>query len=163
MTNQTKLTTMNNLLSVVLFFAIAIRALALPGTGSNNLMTTSGVSTSQSGSTLTITAPNKSVLTWQAFGSGTDTIGLSDTVAYTLPSSTSSVLNIVAGGARTQIDGTISSNGNVFVLNPNGVVIGGGARIDTNALVISTSGDAAFANYYFHLESEALHSAGSSN
>ena len=68
MTNQNKLTTMNNLLSVALFFAIAIRALALPSTGSNNLMTTPGVSISQSGSTLTFTTPDKAILNWNNFG-----------------------------------------------------------------------------------------------
>lgn len=102
-----------------------------------------------SGSTLQVTAPNKSVLTWQNFGSGTNTIGTGDTINYVLPSASASVLNIVAGGVRTQVDGTISSNGNVFVLNPNGILIGGGARIETNAFILSTSGDTAFASYYF--------------
>ena len=138
MTNQNKLTTMNNLLSVALFFAIAIRALALPSTGSNNLMTTPGVSISQSGSTLTFTTPDKAILNWNNFGSGTDTIAVGDTLKYALPTSKASVLNIVAGQNNTTINGYVESNGNVFILNPNGIVIGGGARIDTAGLVLST-------------------------
>jgi filamentous hemagglutinin family protein len=122
---------------------------ALPGTGSTNLQTTAGVTTALNNGALVITAPDKSVLTWQAFGSGTDTIGITDTLNYTLPSKTSSVLNIVAGGASTTIDGTINSNGNVFILNPNGIVVGGGARIETNRLALSTSDNPAFASYYF--------------
>lgn len=152
MTNQNKQT--NRLLSTLSVIFLLVSGLtpnasAVPSTAAANLQTTAGVTTALSGNTLTVTAPNKSVLTWQAFGSGADAIGVSDTISYALPSNSSSVLNIVAGGARTQIDGTISSNGNVFVLNPNGIVIGGGARIDTNALALSTSGDTAFASYYF--------------
>ena len=145
--NQTR----NRLLSLLgAFFLLATTSSwALPGTGSANLQTTAGVLTSVSGSTLQVTAPNKSVLTWQNFGSGADTIGLGDTINYALPSASASVLNIVSGGTRTQVDGTISSNGNVFVLNPSGIILGGGSRIDTNAFVMSTSGDTAFANYYF--------------
>lgn len=144
----------NRLLSMLsaVFLLVSVttpRALAVPSTAATNLQTSAGVNTALTGNTLTITAPNKSVLTWQAFGSGADSIAVGDTISYALPSNSSSVLNVVAGGARTQIDGAISSNGNVFVLNPNGVIIGGGARIDTNAFAISTSGDAAFANYYF--------------
>ena len=122
---------------------------ALPGTGSTNLVTTAGVTTAVLGSELTVTAPNKSVLTWQAFGSGTDTIGAADTLKYVLPSSSSSVLNIVAGGAQTTIDGYVTSNGNVFILNPNGVLVGNGARFELNRLVISTSDNPSFASYYF--------------
>ena len=122
---------------------------ALPGTGATNLQTTAGVTTALNNGALVITAPDKSVLTWQAFGSGTDTIGISDTLNYMLPGKTSSVLNIVAGGASTTIDGSINSNGNVFILNPNGVVVGGGARIETNRFLLSTSDNPAFASYYF--------------
>lgn len=132
-----------------LFLGAVTGAWALPSTGATNLQTTAGVTTSVLGSELTVTAPNKAVLTWQAFGSGTDTIGAADTLNYVLPSSTSSVLNIVAGSASTTIDGYLTSNGNVFVLNPHGVLIGGGARIEVNKLALSTSDNPAFASYYF--------------
>lgn len=139
----------NKLLSSILFFFFAVTAFALPGTSATNLQTTTGVSATASGATLSITASNKSVLTWQNFGSGADAIAAGDTINFALPSVSSSVLNIVAGGARSTIDGTITSNGNVFLLNGSGVLIGNGARIETNSLCISTSDNAAFANYYF--------------
>lgn len=132
-----------------LFLGAVTGVWALPGTGATNLQTTAGVTAALNNGALVITAPDKSVLTWQAFGSGTDTIGVSDTLNYVLPGKTSSVLNIVAGGASTTIDGSINSNGNVFILNPNGVVVGSGARIETNRLLLSTSDNPAFASYYF--------------
>ncbi len=127
---------------------------ALPGTGSTNLQTTAGVTTVVSGSELTITAPNRAVLTWQTFGSGTDTIGAADTLNYVLPSAGSSVLNIVAGGASTTIDGYVNSIGNVFILNPQGVLVGNGARFELNKLVLSTSDNPAFASYFFQQNGE---------
>jgi filamentous hemagglutinin family protein len=139
MTNQTKLTNLNRLLSVVLFFALTIRALALPSTGSNNLMTTPGVSFSQTtAATLTFNAPDKAILNWNNFGSGNDYIAAGDTIQYFLPNAASSVLNIVSGVNNTTIGGTIESNAKVFILNPNGIIIGNAARIDTAGLVLST-------------------------
>lgn len=132
-----------------MFAVICSFAWAVPGVGTTNLQTTAGVTTSLNGSALTITAPNKSVLTWQNFGSGTDTIGASDLLNYVLPGRNDSVLNIVAGNLSTTIDGTITSNGNVFILNPQGIVVGGGARIETNKFYLSTSDNPAFASYYF--------------
>jgi len=137
------------LITTTLFVFAAVVAWALPGTGAANLQTTTGVTTSVLGSELTVTAPNKAVLTWQAFGSGTDTIGAADTLNFVLPNSSSSVLNIVAGGASTTIDGYLQSNGNVFVLNPQGILVGGGARIEVNKLNLSTTDNPAFASYYF--------------
>lgn len=133
---------------MVFVFAVA-SVFAIPGITSTNLQTTAGVTVTGAGNTINITAPNKSVLTWQAFGSGADSISLGDAINYALPSKNSSVLNIVAGGASTTIDGTLASNGNVYVLNPNGILVGGGARIDVNRLALSTSDNPAFASYYF--------------
>ena len=132
-----------------MFVFVCAVAWALPSTGVSNLQTTPGVTTNTSGSSLSIIAPNKSILVWQNFGGSTDTIAFGDTVNYALPSANSSVLNIVSGNTRTTIDGTLTSNGNVYVLNPNGILVGGGARIDVNSLYLSTSDNAAFAGFYF--------------
>lgn len=143
MNKTKKLTT-----TILFVFACAI-AWALPGTGTANLQTTPGVTTNVSGNTLSIAAPNKSILVWQNFGNGTDTIALGDTVNYSLPSSNSSVLNIVNGTTRTTIDGSITSNGNVYVLNPSGIIVGSGARIDANSVYLSTSDNTGLASLYF--------------
>jgi filamentous hemagglutinin family protein len=135
--------------SMMLFVVTVTSVFAIPGITSTNLQTTAGVTVTGAGTTLSIVAPNKSVLTWQNFGSGTDTIAIGDALNYTLPSNNASVLNIVAGGASSTINGTLSSNGNVYVLNPNGILIGGSARIDVNRLGLSTSDNPSFASFYF--------------
>jgi filamentous hemagglutinin family protein len=135
--------------SMMLFVVTVTSVFAIPGITSTNLQTTAGVTVTGAGTTLSIVAPNKSVLTWQNFGSGTDTIAIGDALNYTLPSNNASVLNIVAGGASSTINGTLSSNGNVYVLNPNGILIGSSARIDVNRLGLSTSDNPSFASFYF--------------
>jgi filamentous hemagglutinin family protein len=144
---------------MVFVFAMA-NVFALPGITATNLQTTAGVNVTANGNSLTFTTPDKAVLTWQAFGSGTDTIGVNDALSYVLPSKNASVLNIVAGGASTTIDGSVTSNGNVFVLNPNGLLVGGGARIETNRLVLSTSDNTTFASFLFQQEGRLPSQAG---
>lgn len=134
---------------VTVFVLGVVSAFALPSITDTNLQTTAGVTLTSAGSALNITAPNNAVLTWQNFGSGTDTISIGDVLNYALPSKNSSVLNVVAGNAPTTIDGSIQSNGNVYVLNPNGVLVGGNARIEVNKAYFGTSDNPAFASFYF--------------
>jgi len=134
---------------LTVFVLSVVSALAVPGITATNLQTTAGVNVTSLGSTLNITAPDKAVLTWQNFGSGADAINVGDVLNYVLPSKNSAVLNVVSGNAATTIDGSIVSNGNVFVLNPNGVLIGSGAKVDVNSFHVSTSDNPAFASFYF--------------
>lgn len=143
----------------VFVFALA-NVFALPGITATNLQTTAGVNVTANGNSLTFTTPDKAVLTWQAFGSGADSIGANDALNYVLPTKNASVLNVVTGGASTAIDGSITSNGNVFVLNPNGLLVGNGARIETNKLVLSTSDNPAFATFLFAQEGRLPSQAG---
>lgn len=90
-----------------------------------------------SGSRLDISqASNKAVINWGSFG-----IGANDTVAFTTPGASAVTLNIVgANGGISQIDGTLSSNGHVFLLNQNGVLFGDTARVNVAGLVASAAG-----------------------
>jgi len=111
---------------------------ALPDVTSANLTTSSGVTTQVVGSTLNVTSPDKAILTWQAFGNGASTIAFGDIINYFLPSATSSVLNTVSGTGNTKIDGSIISNGNVYVLNKSGIIISPTAQINTGGFYAST-------------------------
>jgi len=133
---------------VALSFA---KIFAVPSTAPTNMQVTPGVTFQLAGSTLSFTAPDRSVINWNNFGSGTDTVAAGDVISYKLPSASSSILNVVSGGANTTINGAIESNAHVYILNPNGIVIGNGARIDVNRLTLSAvdnafSGQFAFLN-----------------
>jgi filamentous hemagglutinin family protein len=87
----------------------------------------------QQGATLTVTNSPNAIINWQAFS-----IGASETTRFVQQSSASSVLNRVTGVDPSIILGSLQSNGQVLLLNPNGMLFGQGARIDVAGLVAST-------------------------
>jgi filamentous hemagglutinin family protein len=80
-----------------------------------------------------INASNGAIINWKQFS-----IGAGETTQFIQPSSTSAVLNRVVGPDVSQLLGQLKANGQVFLINPNGIVIGGSARIDTNSFIAST-------------------------
>lgn len=87
----------------------------------------------QQGSVLSITNSPGAIINWQNFS-----INAGETTRFIQQSADSSVLNRVIGQDPSQILGTLQSNGRVFLINPNGILFGQGARIDVNGLVAST-------------------------
>ncbi|MBK7897978.1 MAG: filamentous hemagglutinin N-terminal domain-containing protein [Betaproteobacteria bacterium] len=77
---------------------------------------------------------NRSIINWGSFS-----VGSGGTVQFVQPSSTSAVLNRVTGAGNSTILGTISANGQVFLLNPSGIVVGPGGRIEAASLVLTTA------------------------
>ncbi|MDP1610199.1 MAG: MBG domain-containing protein [Sulfuritalea sp.] len=90
-------------------------------------------SIAQNGNALTITNSPGAILNWQGFS-----IGASETVRFIQQSAQSAVLNRVVGQSPSAILGSLQSNGRVFLVNPNGIVFGQGARIDVAGLVASS-------------------------
>ncbi len=93
---------------------------------------------------------NRAVIDWSSFS-----VGQPNTVVFTQPGSAAAVLNRVTGATPSTIAGQIQANGQVYLVNPNGIAItrsgsvqvGGGFVAST--LGISTgdfmSGNLAFA------------------
>ncbi|HOI74663.1 MAG TPA: filamentous hemagglutinin N-terminal domain-containing protein [Syntrophales bacterium] len=119
-------------ITAVLLFFSADAAVAFP-TGPQ--VVNGQVGFSPQGSTLTITNSPGSIINWQAFS-----IGAGEAVRFVQQSSASSVLNRVVGQDASLIMGLLQSNGMVFLINPNGIFIGPGARIDVNGFIASTLG-----------------------
>jgi hypothetical protein len=95
------------------------------------------------GGTATITSPNattvlvnqtsmRAATDWQTFN-----VGSGNTFRVDQPSAAGVHLARVVGGTSTTISpgGTVSSNGALFLLNPNGVLIAQGATVDVGGLV----------------------------
>ena len=91
---------------------------------------------SQAGSALTVqqTSPRLAI-NWQSFG-----IGAAESVVFRQPDASAVALNRVLGQDPSVILGRLSANGQVFVLNPNGVLFGQGAQVDVGGIVASTLG-----------------------
>ncbi|EBK1009883.1 filamentous hemagglutinin N-terminal domain-containing protein [Salmonella enterica] len=91
-------------------------------------------SISTSGNQMTIHQQTQNMATnWQSFD-----IGKNNTVQFVQPDSSSVALNRVTGASGSQIMGTLTANGQVFILNPNGVLFGKDARVSVAGLVAST-------------------------
>lgn len=106
-----------------------------PAAWADTFAVVNGVATAnQNGSVLTIANSNGAILEWDKFG-----IAVGNTVRFDQSSASSSVLNrVLAGGGLSAIYGTLSSNGRVFLINPAGIMIGQGGRVDTAGFVAST-------------------------
>ena len=80
---------------------------------------------------------NRAVIDWNSFS-----IGLGETVNFVLPGASSATLNRVTGSTTSAIAGELHSNGELYLINPNGIEITPTGVINTqsftaSALVIS--------------------------
>ncbi|MFY8043301.1 MAG: filamentous hemagglutinin N-terminal domain-containing protein, partial [Rhodoferax sp.] len=90
-----------------------------------------GINTFRDG--MQVTNSPGAIINWNSFS-----IASGQTVRFDQLTAGSAVLNRVTGNSASNILGTLQSNGRVFLLNPNGIVFGAGARIDTAGLLAST-------------------------
>ncbi|MBT2315290.1 filamentous hemagglutinin N-terminal domain-containing protein, partial [Pseudomonas fluorescens] len=90
---------------------------------------------SQNGSHMVIDQhTGKLVTNWNSFDIGRDA-----SVTFRQPGAESIALNrVIGGGSASQIMGKLNANGQVWLLNPNGVVIGKGAQVNVGGLVASS-------------------------
>jgi filamentous hemagglutinin family protein len=77
---------------------------------------------------------DRAAINWRSFSIGTD-----ESVNFNQPSSTAATLNRVVGGQRSVIEGALSANGQVYLLNPSGVLFGKSAKVDVGGLIATTS------------------------
>lgn len=91
---------------------------------------------------------NKLAIDWQSFNIGAD-----KKVTFVQPGKDSVALNRVVGSDGSKIIGQLNANGQVFLVNPNGVLFAKGASVDVGGLVASTldisNSDFAAGNYKF--------------
>jgi filamentous hemagglutinin len=84
--------------------------------------------------TLTINqATQRAILDWNSFNVSRDS-----EVRFNQPSSTASVLNRIYSADPSVIQGRISANGQVLLINQNGILFDRGAQINMQSLVAST-------------------------
>jgi len=81
-----------------------------------------------------IQSTNKAIIDWQTFN-----IAANEATHFQMPSSNSFNLSRVTGGVGSEIFGTLTSNGNLMLLNPNGILFGANSKIDVGGLVATTS------------------------
>ena len=86
----------------------------------------------QVGNVLTVTNSNGAIINWDKFS-----IKAGETTHFAQTAASSTVLNRVLNDP-TAIYGILSSNGRVWLVNPAGILVGPGSRVDTAGFVAST-------------------------
>jgi filamentous hemagglutinin family protein len=87
------------------------------------------VSISRNGADTVIRAGRGSIINYRSFN-----IGSNESVRFIQPDARARVLNRITGNAPTRIDGSLTANGRVYIVNPAGVVFGATSRIDVAGL-----------------------------
>ncbi|MDF1825592.1 MAG: filamentous hemagglutinin N-terminal domain-containing protein [Verrucomicrobiales bacterium] len=75
----------------------------------------------------------KAIINWDDFS-----IDAGELTQFNQSSINAAVLNRVTGGNPSEIHGALKANGSVFVINPNGILVGATGTIDVHGLVLST-------------------------
>jgi filamentous hemagglutinin family protein len=117
-------------------FAYANPVLQNPApNGGSNIASAGSATVNTSGNTETITqTTGNAVIDWSSFN-----IGGKEKTQFVDPNSSSLTVNRVHDMNPSQILGTLSANGNIVLINPNGVLFGQGSTVDVNGIVATTS------------------------
>ena len=97
-----------------------------------------GAATVQGQGTAAVTVKeqtNSAIINWQQFN-----IGVNESTTFVQPNAASVILNRVTGNeGPSEILGTLASNGKVFLVNPDGLLFGSGAVINTGSFLATTN------------------------
>jgi filamentous hemagglutinin family protein len=77
---------------------------------------------------------DRAIIDWRNFG-----IGTGDQVVFLQPSAQAATLNRVTGEQVSIILGRLDANGQILLINSNGIVFGGGAQVNVGSLIATTS------------------------
>ena len=102
--------------------------------GVSSFVTAGQATAVQAGATLTVNQTStNATLNWQSFNISSD-----GKVQFIQPAGTSVALNRIYQSDPSQIQGALSANGRIFLINQNGIVFGPGAQVNVGGLLAST-------------------------
>ncbi len=113
-----------SLLASSAYAADAANAKVVGGTGS----------VSQSGATTTINqSTQRLAIDWTGLSTAAN-----EALVFKQPNAAAIALNRITGSSPSTLLGSLTANGQVYILNPNGVLFGAGAQVNVGGLVAST-------------------------
>ena len=110
-------------------------------------------SITHSGHTTTITQSTpKLAINWQSFGTQAH-----ESIHFAQPGANAIALNRVTGNEASLLLGSLTANGQIFIINPNGILFGKNAQVNVGGLVASTRSlsDQDFMNGHYQFSGEA--------
>ncbi|WP_027895032.1 filamentous hemagglutinin N-terminal domain-containing protein [Megasphaera elsdenii] len=132
-------------LTIMVFLAMALGGTAVQAMPSGADIRSGQGSISQDGKNMTVQQNSQRMaIDWTKFDIAKD-----ETVRYAQPDRNAISLNRVTGGQQSVIAGNLNANGNVVLVNPNGVVFTKNSSVDVGGLVASTArlNDEAMKNF----------------
>jgi filamentous hemagglutinin family protein len=125
----------STLLATTALMPLGVLAAAANPLGSQVVGGSANVS-GQGTSTVTVTqSTEKAIINWQTFN-----IGTGETTQFVQPNSSSVTLNRVTGNLGASVlDGTLTANGRVFIVNPDGILFGANSRVNVGGFLAATS------------------------
>lgn len=132
-------------LTVMVLLAMALGGTAVQAMPSGADIRSGQGSISQDGKNMTVLQNSQRMaIDWTKFDIAKD-----ETVRYAQPARNAISLNRVTGGQQSVIAGNLNANGNVVLVNPNGVVFTKNSSVDVGGLVASTArlNDEAMKNF----------------
>ncbi|MBN2479532.1 MAG: filamentous hemagglutinin N-terminal domain-containing protein [Parachlamydiales bacterium] len=113
------------------FFLVTLRLFSNP---SGEKITLGEVSFQRNENTLNVNqSSQKAIIHWDDFS-----INSNEAANFLLPDSSSSILNRVISNNPSKIFGSLNSNGNVYLINQNGIVVSKEGVINTNSFFVTT-------------------------
>ena len=127
-----------NIIPATLLTAIAsTTSLAAPPTNqlpTNGRVIAGQAEISQSGSTMLVNeSTNRAVVNWDSFN-----VGINASVKFQQPSTSAVILNRVTGNDSSQIYGQLTSNGQVYLVNTNGIYFSPTSSVNVGSFLAST-------------------------
>ncbi len=132
--------------AALIFGLLSVSAVAEPQggqvrAGSATIQQTPGTTTVQQ-------LTDRAIIDWRRFS-----IDRNELVRFVQPNEMAVILNRVTGGDPSVILGKLQANGQLFLVNPNGILFGPGSQVDVGSLVATTLqiSDEGFlsGNYHF--------------
>jgi len=119
--------------STLLFLFAGLTLLQANPTGGSVASGSASISGTGTSSVTINQASNIAIINWNSFS-----IGQGELTTFLQPSRSSAVLNRVTGGGISSIDGTLNANGQVFLINGNGIFVGKSGVVNTAGFTAST-------------------------
>ena len=105
-------------------------------TGPPQFVTSGSATAAQAGNSLTVQQnSNQAILNWSSFNVSAD-----GKVVFSQPTTTSIALNRIFDVNPSTVFGSVSANGQLYLINPNGFVFGSTAKVNVSGLIASSLG-----------------------
>jgi filamentous hemagglutinin family protein len=122
------------LIATALSVSISVSAGIAQAGPTGGQVTAGSATIKSSGATTTIQQSSQNLsLNWQSFN-----VASTETVDFVQPNAASIAVNRVLGNTGSEVLGHVNANGQVWLINPNGVLFGKDAQVNVGGLVAST-------------------------